>query len=142
VAPDSDAANVKEPSLVVTVPFGPPLIVVSGAARSILIVTDRCVVSPAPFVAAQVTVVPAVSADSVAASHPLDDEIPETASDTLHATPTLPTYQPFVPAVPVTDTVISGALESYLNIATADADRPAPFAHEPLTDASLVSGPA
>ena len=125
----------------VTVPVGPPVIAVSGAVRSIFTVTERWLVRPAPLVAEQVTVVARVSDVKVFVSQSLDEATSETGSDTAHWTDTSLVYQPFAPSLPVTEGVMSGALESYLKVAVAEVDRPAPFVHEPLSAADFVSGP-
>jgi hypothetical protein len=132
---------VNEELALVTVPLGPPVIVVSGAPRSILTVTERCLLSPAPFVAAHVTVVPAVSAVSVVAPQPLDVAISETGSETVQVTETSPVYQPLAPSFPLTDGVTSGGLESYLSVVVADVESPAPLVQAPLTTEDFVSGP-
>jgi hypothetical protein len=117
------------------------VIIVSGALRSILTVTESCVLRPAPFVAVQVTVVPAVSAVSVVAAQPVEVAMSETGSETAQLTATSPVYQPLAPNFPVTDGVTAGGLESYLNVVVADVDSPAPLVQEPLTTADFVSGP-
>jgi hypothetical protein len=48
-----------------------------GGVWSILTVTDAELVSPAPFVAEHVKVVPAVSVVRVAAPHPVEEAIPD-----------------------------------------------------------------
>jgi hypothetical protein len=132
---------VNEASELVTVPLGPPLIVVSGALRSIRTVTERCVLRPAPFVAAHATIAPAVSAVSVVAAQPVELATSETGSETAQLTVTSPLYQPLAPNLPVIDGVTSGGLESYLSVVVADVDSPAPLVQEPLTTADFVSGP-
>jgi hypothetical protein len=117
------------------------VIIVSGALRSILTVTERCVLRPAPFVAAQVTVVPAVSPVSVVTAQPVEVAMSETGSETAQLTATSPVYQPLAPNFPVTDGVTSGGLESYLSVVVADVDSPAPLVQEPPTTADNVSGP-
>ena len=72
-----------------------------GGVLSIFIVTGAELVSPAPFVAEQVSVTPAVSAVSVVVElQPEDDAIPDSESLTFQVTVTLLSYQPLLPSVP------------------------------------------
>jgi hypothetical protein len=125
-----------------TVPLGPEVIDVSGDVLSILTWTEAWPVSPASFVAAQVTVVPAVSPETVAGPQPDVDVTPECGSDTSQLTETSLRYHPFDPCVPVRCAAIAGGLASYLKPATPGAVSPAPFVHDPPTDAFFESGPA
>jgi hypothetical protein len=141
VAPASDAENENEAAAEPTVPVGPAVIVVSGACRSILTTSDAVADRPAPFTAEQVTVVPAVSVVTAVGSQPLVDAMSDCGSAADHDTVTALVYQPFVPLVPARLGVTTGALESYLNVAAVLVVNPAPFVHDPGTEALLVSGP-
>ncbi len=61
--------------------------------------------SPAPLVAKQVSVIPAMS---VVEPQPLDDAMPDSGSVTLQLTVTVPVYQPFAPIGPLTVGTITG----------------------------------
>ena len=63
---------------------------ITGGVLSILIVTGTELESPAPFVALQVKVTPAVSAVRLVVMHPEEDAIPDSGSETFQATVTLP----------------------------------------------------
>ncbi len=72
----------------------------TGPLVSILTTTLVEVLSPTPLVAAQVRVVPTVSAVSVVPSQPVDEVIGDSGSATVQLTTTWLVYQPFWPAVP------------------------------------------
>jgi hypothetical protein len=61
---------------------------------SIFTVTEAELVKPAPSVAVQVIVVPAVSVPKVTVPHPEDDAIPDSGSETLQVTVKGPLFQP------------------------------------------------
>ena len=84
---------------------------ITGAVASRLIVTCSELVPPA-LVALHVRVVPVVSEEIVVGPHPVDDEIDESGSLTVHVTDTFDTYHPAFPAVPDTCGVIDGGVES------------------------------
>jgi hypothetical protein len=88
--------------------------VITGFVVSRLIVTKFEAERPAPFVAEQVTFVPAVSLLIVVEPQPLEDAMPESGSATVHVTLTSDTYQPLRPSVPVTVGVIDGDVTSSL----------------------------
>jgi hypothetical protein len=85
-----------------------------GAVESSLTVTLDDEVRPAPLVAVQVRVIPAVSPLTVDEAHPDEEEMPDSGSATVQVTVTGPTYQPFAPCVPLTLEVITGGVESAL----------------------------
>src|SRR5918995_488683 len=89
-----------------------------GAVLSSLIVTLLIVSSP-PLDAEQVIFVPAVSALSVLASHPVEISAPTTVQLTV----TLLRYQPFAPSVPKMETVISGGLAEACGVTSSVARR-------------------
>src|SRR6266511_855721 len=72
----------------------------TGPLVSILTTTLVEVLSPTPLVAAQVRVVPTVSAVSVVPSQPVDEVIGDSGSATVQLTTTWLVYQPCWPAVP------------------------------------------
>src|SRR6187549_1674389 len=81
-----------------------------GGVASRLMVTEREAVPPGE-VAVQVSVVPTVSVVIDVAPQP-SLETSEAASSIVQVTCTSPRYQPALPAVPVTDAVITGAERS------------------------------
>ena len=83
-----------------------------GAVLSILIVTEAELERPALFVAEQVRVEPAVSEVKLDAVQPVEVLMPDSASVTVQLTVTLLVYQPFDPAVPEMEGVITGAVLS------------------------------
>lgn len=83
-----------------------------GAVLSIFTVTEDELVKPDPFVAEQVTVVPVVSEVRVRLSHPVEEAMPDSGSDTDHAIVTSLTYQPLFPEVPVAEEEMIGAVVS------------------------------
>ena len=85
---------------------------ITGGVLSIFIVTDAEFGRPAPFIAEQVSVTPAVSAVSVVPEQPFDDVMPDSGSAVDQATDTLLVYQPFGPIVPDMLGVITGAVVS------------------------------
>ena len=89
-----------------------PEYVTVGEVLSTLTMTDDELVSSSPSVAEQVSVVPAVSADNVAGPQPVEEEMPDSGSLTVHVTVVLLTYQPLFPRVPVTVDGITGGVVS------------------------------
>jgi hypothetical protein len=75
-------------------------------------VTGTDAVKPTPFVAEQVRVAPGVSTVRLVEVHPVEDAIPDSASDTTQFTVTALRYQPLLPEAPVICGVISGAVTS------------------------------
>ena len=84
----------------------------TGGVWSILIVTETEAESPAPFVAEQVKVAPAVSAVRVVGVHPVEDAMPDSGSVTFQLTVTLLRYHPLFPTVPVIWGLITGGVVS------------------------------
>ncbi len=68
--------------------------------------------TPAPFVAEHVNVVPVVSESIVVVLHPVLDVIPDSGSLTLQLTVTSLVYQPLLPSVPFIVGVITGGVVS------------------------------
>jgi hypothetical protein len=85
-----------------------------------LIVTET-VLGPPPEVAVHVNVVPVVSVVTVWVVQPLLEMIADCPSVTDQLTVTLPTYQPFEPCEPFTDTLMMGGVLS-VEIAWHTAD--------------------
>ena len=83
-----------------------------GPVLSILIVTEAEPERPALFVAEQVSVVPDVSEVRLEAVQPVEVLMPDSVSVTVQLTVTSLVYQPFDPAVPEMDGVITGAVLS------------------------------
>lgn len=83
-----------------------------GGVASRLIVTVLKRDSPAPFVAEQVNVRPAVSVVMDVELHPVEDAMPDSGSVALQVTVTLETYQPLRPRVPVIVGVITAGVLS------------------------------
>jgi len=88
-----------------------------GGVASLLMVTELEDVPP-PLVALQVRVVPVVSVEIVVGSHPLDEEMALSGSETVQLTLTFETYQPLLPIVPETWGVILGGVLSAAMIVT------------------------
>ena len=86
-----------------------------GAVRSILTVTEAEFDRPAPFVAVQVSVVPAseVSALTVVDVQAMDEPIPDSGSETDQLTVTGPLFQPLLLALGLTVDVITGGVASW-----------------------------
>ena|SRR6266566_3030346 len=85
---------------------------ITGGVLSILMLTDAEFDRPAPFLAEQVSLVPAVSAVSVVGAQPLDETMLDSGSATDQAMETLLRYQPFGPRVPEIFGVIVGGVGS------------------------------
>jgi hypothetical protein len=85
-----------------------------GAVRSIFTVTEAEFDKPAWLVTVQVSVVPCcdVSAVRVVVVHPVDEAIPDSASDTDQLTVTGPLFQPSMLALGVIVGVITGGVVS------------------------------
>ena len=115
-SPDVASVQVKEtptfplfqPLLFAAVVRDPPI---EGAVASRLTVTEFDAVPPA-LVAEHVTVCPLVSVETVVVPQPVDEEMEDCASVTVHVTVTLLVYQPLLPSVPLTFGVITGGVES------------------------------
>ena len=86
--------------------------VVIGPVLSILIVTEAEPERPELFVAEQVRVVPVVSEVKLDVLQPVEDAMPDSPSVTVQLTVTSLVYQPFDPAVPEMEGVITGAVLS------------------------------
>jgi len=84
----------------------------TGAVLSILIVTEAEFERPALFEAEQVSVVPVVLAVRFDVLQPVAERMPDSGSLVVQLTDTLLLYQPFVPAVPLTLGVMTGAVLS------------------------------
>jgi hypothetical protein len=111
-----------------------------------LTVTETELDKPAPFVAEQVSLVPAVSAVRVVVEQPLDDAIPDTRSVTLQVTFTLLTYHSSLPGVPAIWGTTIGGVTSILIVVDTELDNPAPFLAKqvrvvPIVLAFSVVGP-
>src|SRR5581483_1088777 len=87
---------------------GDPLSV--GGVASRLIVTDWVVERSTPFVAAQVNVVPVVSAESVVEVQPFWVNSRDSGSLAAHDAFTSDVYQPLAPCCPVTVEVTTGGV--------------------------------
>jgi len=87
----------------------------AGAVRSICTVTEAEFDKPAPFVAVQVSVVPAsgVSALTVVVVQAVDETIPDSESETDQLTVTGPLFQPLLLALGLTVDVITGGVASW-----------------------------
>ena len=87
----------------------------AGAVRSILTVTEAEFDKPAPFVAVQVSVVPAseVSALTVVDVQAVDETIPDSESETDQLTMIGPLFQPLLLALGLTVDVITGGVASW-----------------------------
>ena len=86
--------------------------VIPGIVLSILIVTEAELESPTLFVAEQVRVTPVVSEVRVDVVQPVEVLMPDSASVAVQLTVTSLLYQPFDPAVPEMDGVITGTVLS------------------------------
>src|SRR5215212_1906507 len=112
-----------------------------GAVVSRWIVTDWLLVPPA-LVAEQISVVPAVSVLMVVGSQSIRAVMVDGLSTTLQLTETSPTYQPSLPGVPVTSSVISGGVVSKGEDTSATVcPPPAAMAVTPLSPAGTVVWP-
>lgn len=101
--------------------------VIVGSVASRFTVTLLLALLPAASVAVQVNVsVPSV--DRVLRAHA--DELPEVASEMDQSTVTADVYQPLVPAVPPTVSVITGAVASRLIVTELEAVPPADVAEQ------------
>ena len=88
---------------------------ITGGVLSILIVIETVPDNPAPFVAEQVKVTPAVSVVRVVCAQPVEDAIPDSGSLTFQTTVTLLLYQPLLPKVPVITGTTTGGVVSITN---------------------------
>ena len=86
--------------------------VIPGFVLSILIVTETELESPTLFVAEQVRVLPVVPEVKLDGVQPVEVLMPDSPSVTVQLTVTLLVYQPFDPAAPEMDGVITGAVLS------------------------------
>ncbi len=119
--PDRVSEQVK---LTVTGPLFQPLTLGTGLADpvtlgrvlSILTVTETELDVPAPLVAVQVIVVPGVSLVRVVVPHPEEDSIPDSGSETLQVTVTLPLFQPLELGLGLMLGVMAGAVVSTVNL--------------------------
>ena len=78
--------------------------------------------NPAPFVAEQVKVTPAVSAVRVVGVQPVEDATPDSGSVTLQLAVTLLRYQPLLPRVPMIWGTITGGVVSVAIRVVASAE--------------------
>jgi hypothetical protein len=99
--------------------------VVTGAVLSSLTRTEAELDNPAPFVAEQVYVVPAVSVDCVVGVHPVLLAIPEIGSVTLQVSVTLVSFQPAALGAGARVWVITGGVVSSLTVTETVVDNPA-----------------
>src|SRR5262252_4331712 len=114
VAPDMSSDNTQDsdtgPRYHPLLPAGPEIDgVTTGGVVSIFNVAETVVVSPAPFVAVQVSVWPAVFCVSVTDAQPaLVLAMPDSGSLVVQVTVTADVYQLFDPSVPLTTGVTTG----------------------------------
>src|SRR5215472_13555787 len=85
---------------------------IAGGVAPRLTVTVRELARPAPFVAEQVSVWPAVSEMIDVEPHPVEEAMPDSGSVALQVIVTLLMYQPFSPSVPVMVGAITGGVLS------------------------------
>jgi hypothetical protein len=98
---------------------------ITGGVLSSLIVTEVVVVRPAPFVAAHVITVPAVSVEMVVAPHPVLLAMPDPGSETAHVTVVLALFQPAALGAGVTVGTTTGGDVSSLTVTELVAVKPA-----------------
>src|SRR4051794_32726819 len=91
---------------------GMTVCVIAGATVSRLTVIERSARRPAPFVEAQVNVVPLVSVVTVVAPQPVELATPLSASETIQLRETSLVYHPFDPSAPSTCGSICGGVMS------------------------------
>ena len=99
---------------------GVRVMLTNGGVASRLIVTAFVAVPP-PDSAAQVNVVPVVSAVTVTGSHPFLDVIADSASVIDQVIVTSDRYHPFLPRFPEVVGTITGGVSSYTVISTVAA---------------------
>src|SRR3972149_2611356 len=86
--------------------------VMIGLVLSSLIVTEAEFERPTPSVAEQVRVAPVVSLVRFDAVQPLEEKIPDSASENAQLTDTSLEYQPLLPEVPLTLGLMTGGVVS------------------------------
>ncbi len=87
-----------------------------GRVLSIFSVTETEFDVPAPLVAVQVIVVPGVSLVRVVVPQPEENSIPDSGSETLQVTVTLPLFQPLALGLGLGLGVMTGAVVSTVNL--------------------------
>jgi hypothetical protein len=112
-----------------------------GGVMSILTVTDADRVSPAPFTALHVKVVPAVSVVRAAGSQPVlaSELMPDVGSLTFQLTVTFVLFQPAAVGAGDTLGVTIGGVRSIRTVTETELVKPAPFTAEQVNVTPAVS---